>query len=384
MVLFAAVATFALLEGTEPDPHGQAPRVDGWRFLGPIDLDAEIRDLELQFFDGERLWASRYKEVWVGAPDGTYWRPVGRLPAPEDGAFAAVRHALGSSRAVRMARRARGIESMVVLRSGALLASLPPWIYRSEDGGVTWERTWRLREEPEAKRILRHWTESSGAVWFGEYGHGEGGADSRIWRSDDEGRTFEVAWTFPARGEPGGIRHVHAVQADPVHGRLWIATGDRDAEVHLGWLDELGFHPIGSGDRRFKAVSLMFTPGYVYWGADNPDGPCGIYRWSRHRDEVEQVAEIGGPVLHSTVMADGTLVVSTEIEGLGEQDVQIWISRDGERWTQVLQVPPFRRPDARKWGTASFPLGRPMEHLVFNVDRLGSIRRSALRGRLSR
>ena len=51
MVLFAAVATFALLEGTEPDPHGQAPRVDGWRFLGPIDLDAEIRDLELQFFE---------------------------------------------------------------------------------------------------------------------------------------------------------------------------------------------------------------------------------------------------------------------------------------------------------------------------------------------
>jgi hypothetical protein len=378
-VVAALALALVVFEGSSPSPSVGAARIDGWTLGADLRIDGEIRDLQLQFFDGEQLWATRGEEVWRGDPSGRSWQMAGRLGPSAEGAVAALRDRLGATRTARMLHPRRGVESLLVLESGALLASLPPWIQRSDDGGQSWERVHRFRADP-PRGVLRHWDQDGGGdVWFGEYGAGGDAADSRVWRSRDDGLSWEVAWTFGPRGTPGGARHVHAVQVDPVGGRPWVATGDRGDDVRLGWLDLGGrFEQVAGSAPSGKAVSLLFTDEHVLWGADAPDGPCGVWRWSRTDGSLQQVAELPGPVLYSTALADGTLIVATEVEGVG-LDGGLHVSRDGgATWVDVARMPSFERPEQRSWGTASFPLGEPMPSLLFNVERLGVIERSVI------
>lgn len=126
-----------------------------------------------------------------------------------------------------------------------------------------------------------------------------------------------------------------------------------------------------------KAASLVFGPDAVLWGADAPKGPHGIWRWPRG-GAPQRVQALDGPVLWST-RAAGAVAVATEVEGEGVDGVELWTSPDGLRWTRRLRAPAFHRGSERRWGTVSFPLGSPPPALFGTVERLGAIRRAAVR-----
>ncbi len=377
----AALAVLALLvwEVFEPPPRPAPPRTDGWERSGRLEIRWEIRDFELQFFDGEALWGTRHKQVWWSRDLGQTWNLAGRLGPPEDGRKAKLRHLVGQTRTARLLMRPRGIETLRVLRSGTVLAVLPPWIYRSTDRGRTWTRVHRFGQGPPPRGILRHWAEDRrGDLWYGEYSTGGPGVDSWVWRGRDDGQRWEMEMDFQERGRPGGARHIHGMQADPVRGRVWVTTGDRGDDIQIGWLEADGtWRRATGGDQHLKAVSLMFDAESVSWGADAPSGPFGIWRWNRRDATVERVTTLRGPVLFSTVLADGTKVVSTELEGAAS-DAALVVQRPGTDWQEVARMPPFRDEARRTWGTASFPLGEPLPDLLFNVDRLGRVERSAM------
>lgn len=151
-------------------------------------------------------------------------------------------------------------------------------------------------------------------VCFGEYFRNENRERVNVYVSTDNGRHWKVNHSF----KPGDIRHIHALQKDPFEKRMWITTGDVKKEPRIAWTDDnyKTIHEIGSGHQLWRATQLVFDRDYLYWGADtyNPKYE-GLYRWSRKTGEVKKLADVNGVIFHSTMLKDGTIIMTTNREG---------------------------------------------------------------------
>lgn len=127
--------------------------------------------------------------------------------------------------------------------------------------------------------------DDEGRIYYGEYvtrrlAKGETVA---LFRSDDDGRSFEIVYEFPAIV----VRHIHAVQWDPFGQVLWMGTGDGDEQSRVGYSKDLGetFLWVGQGSQDFRTVSFAFAEDHVTWLSDTIAIPSRVLRW--HRDDWE-------------------------------------------------------------------------------------------------
>jgi hypothetical protein len=165
-----------------------------------------------------------------------------------------------------------------------------------------------------------------------------------------------------------GIRHLHTIQRDPFSERIWYATGDRDEECRIGWVDDPTQAPswIGGGAQHWRAVSLHFTTDYVLWGSDDPRGSNAFFRWHRETREVEKIADADGPIYYSAACGDGAMFFSSvEVVQL-EANVAArpWVF-DGERIHDAPftgDVGPWVKD---RWGVRAFGYGvvEPARHV---------------------
>jgi hypothetical protein len=102
---------------------------------------------------------------------------------------------------------------------------------------------------------------------------------SRVWRSRDEGLSWEVAF------EVEDIRHFHFLQARPGHAReWWLTSGDADAEsrIYVSKDDGDTWHDVTAGVENplrirgayfpktlFRLTDLGFAGDEVVWGTDD-------------------------------------------------------------------------------------------------------------------
>ncbi len=364
-LLAAGLGAWGLGEATpQPQPFGETWTLEG------ADVDWIVPDLELQFFDGERLWATRGARIWVSSDAGGRWERRGVAEHPQGGLAGRIRAALARSRAGRWLRPARSIQGLIVLDDGAVLLSAPPVLQRSTDGGRTFVPVHRHRPQ---RGVLRQWDARGDLVAFAEYGL-EGG-EHAIWQSEDGGASWAVAWTLPPRGEPGGGRHLHGVQIGP-SGDVWAMVGDRDEDARIGRLRGGGLEAVVAGDQRAKATSLVFDGGGILWGADAPPGPWGLFRWSPEGGLEAQQA-LPGPVLWIARTAGG-VAVATEVEGDGVDGAELWFGPARGPFRRLLRAPAWEGDDALR-GTISFPLGAPAPAILGTVERLGRLERAAIR-----
>ena len=365
------VLSLAVSELCPWSPHPRPMAQTASETTSPMSFRADfaIDRLVAQFFDGTALYATEHKYVYKSLDCGKTWEQLGHLGPAHPGTFQAVRAGIGRSETFRRLVRPKGIWGGLVLQSGSILVYCNPYIYRSTDGGHTYDQVHKLRTAPEVKAMLHAgWCEDgNGSVYYGEYGM-ENKAETHIMKSSDDGVTWAPVCTFPK----GAVRHVHAVQYDPFDKLLWVATGDADMECMIAFSRDGGqtFTPIGSGDQVWRAVSLIFTPEYVYWGVDSPSNAGRIMRLRRSSHEVEKVADIEGPVYYSAQLRDGAMLMATTMEHLGTYGAQhavVWCSRDGAAWHAVTQ---FDRPNqdysVRPFGTIQFPRGAPLPTVVMS------------------
>lgn len=155
-------------------------------------------------------------------------------------------------------------------------------------------------------------------LYFGEYFRNENQTKVQIFRSDNFGQHWKVAYEFPEKT----IRHIHALQKDPYTGRLWICTGDRDEESMIGWSDD-GFsniHFIGWGNQTWRACQLAFTETAVYWGTDTgSELLSGIYRWDKQASDIDKLMKVDGAVFFATRLEKGSVIMSTDREGFNNE-----------------------------------------------------------------
>jgi len=246
--------------------------------------------LVLHTGDDDIVWATRgygiYRSV-AGAPFERLW--VLRTPPGEAWA--------GYSRTVRHLFGYQELTELIPRADGSLVAFAGGRVYRValDAGGQREVHRMRFYGRGEGRGVMPHGLteDGGGRLYYGEYPRHEESMKlgRRLYRSDDGGRSWHVAYEFP----PGQIRHIHSVQWDPIGDSIWVTTGDDDEQPRIGYSRDHGesFTWIAQGEQRFRACSLLFQEDRVAWIPDTHRGFHAQW-WERE----------GGRIVESSTVFD--------------------------------------------------------------------------------
>ncbi|RXK88052.1 hypothetical protein EST62_04965 [Chlorobaculum sp. 24CR] len=213
-----------------------------------------------------------------------------------------------------------------------------------------------------------------GTVLYGEYFLNKNREiPVALYRTENPVLGFRKIFEFSA----GEVRHIHFVQWDPFEACLWMGTGDADAECNLFKSTDTGesWSRIGGGSQDWRAVGVIFTTGALFWGTDAGSDadltPNYIIRFDRITHELSKIQRIQGPCHGSGVLSDGTMFISTGVEG-GKNELDasahLWASRDGYKWREVYARPKKKWPHIVQFGVMRIPPGtETTDALHFNA-----------------
>jgi len=110
---------------------------------------------------------------------------------------------------------------------------------------------------------------------------------------------------------PWNTRHIHFIQKDPFTNKIFVGTGDTDNESVIATIEPatFKFDVIGKGSQVWRAVSLVFTDNYIYWGTDGfiKKNNCGIVRMKRSEKALEILSLIDSTVFYSVKFKNNIL-----------------------------------------------------------------------------
>lgn len=278
--------------------------------MGMPVLRVENEELIVQEYDKEgSLWVTRGMWAYQMKPQKNKF--VRRFHIPTGPSIFWLRN---FSIIRRLTLRPECVE-LLIMPDGKALAMSAGRIWYQPDYNEKMKETFRLRHygigigqgiRNDGWDILK-----DGKILFGEYFRNINRSNVRLFCSEDNGRSWQVAHEF----SPGKIRHIHAIQQDPFEDKAWILAGDNKHEPMISWTDNGGYtlNIIGQGAQKYRATQLVFTGNFLFWGADTDhpeDG--GIYRYDRKLKRIEKFSSTKGVVLYATRLTGGTIVMSTQ------------------------------------------------------------------------
>lgn len=171
---------------------------------------------------------------------------------------------------------------------------------------------------------------SQNECFYGEYRSNPERSEVAIYRLDFHNATWRTAWKF------NGVRHVHGVFYDDYTNSFWVTTGDSDEESAIWRTDDQfsSLKRVVGGNQQFRAVQLLFTEDYVYFGSDAPNELNHIYRMKKNGSTVEKLASVGGSVFYgfktSRYLFFSTAVEPSDVNS--SRNSQVWFSKTGGTW----------------------------------------------------
>lgn len=213
-------------------------------------------------------------------------------------------------------------------------------------------------------------------IYFGEYGPNPRRLSVPVWRSTDDGRSWDIVYEFPA----GSIKHVHGVYADPFTDRFWLSTGDSDGECFLVSADRdfRNVEYFGDGGQAWRLVSLIFEPEKILWGMDSQLATVRLQEFDRGTGALQSIGTFPGPVWYSKRLLDGWTVLQTTVEPgpqVASDHAHLFISRDCRRWTEIARFrKDFWKMPYFKFGALAFADGpqTSMEFAMFGEGLVGA------------
>ncbi len=177
--------------------------------------------------------------------------------------------------------------------------------------------------------------DAAGRVYYGEYVTRRLQEDETValFRSDEEGRNFEIVYEFPALV----VRHIHAVQWDPYDDVLWMGTGDGDEQSRVGFSKDLGetFLWVGQDSQDFRTVNFVFAEDHVAWLSDTADPPARAIRWHRDNWEIESsTANLPGHGHFLQAIGGGFSVGTT-----AEESASLWLIGPELSMDKIMEWP---------------------------------------------
>jgi len=203
----------------------------------------------------------------------------------------------------------------------------------------------------------------SGAIFFAEYLlNTNRDLAVNLYRSLDDGMSFQIVKTW----EPGDVRHLHFVKWDEFGRCLWLGTGDygeNNSENRLYKSTDNGdtWELVGQGSQDWRAIGVCFTPTALVWGTDAGSCPDIVHfvRMNRNDNNLEILSDLEGPCHGCASYADGRAFFSTGVEG-GENERDKYARLKEYREGKIVDVWKLKKdfwPLILQYGVMRFPLG---------------------------
>lgn len=176
--------------------------------------------------------------------------------------------------------------------------------------------------------------DKDGNIYYGEYCYNPERKPMRIFRSVDNGETWEVAFEF----KNGEINHIHGIFYDPYSERLWVATGDDDISCIFGYTSD-GFRTFVkeySGSQQYRVCVPLFTEDEIIFATDSQHEQNYIRSINRETGEVRNLQKIQGSGIYA-VKNDKMMMISTTVEPSKvnkDSWSHLWYSKDGHTWME--------------------------------------------------
>ena len=196
----------------------------------------------------------------------------------------------------------------------------------------------------------------------------------RLLRSNDLGATWEEVTRWNTDGANNNIRHIHGVKQYEPNGRIYVMTGDTDAQAAFYSWDGVSAWPVNvtpanvtpsgglkvaAGRQAFRAIDPTLKDGYLWWLCDCETGGAtgamesGVWKMSADLD-ISTLRRVATPNSTARQMAGwfqdvlptGELVIlcGNAATVAGQKYNQVVVSnRD---WTDFKAVAAYRCTDS--------------------------------------
>lgn len=202
-----------------------------------------------------------------------------------------------------------------------------------------------------------------GTIFFAEYLLNPN-RDHKInlYRSKDNGMSFQIVKTWPE----GDIRHLHFVKWDEYERCLWLGTGDygengKENRLYKSTDNGDSWELVGQYSQDWRAIGVCFTPDALLWGTDAGSCPDTVHfvKMDRKTNKLEVLADLEGPCHGCASYKDGRSFYSTGVEG-GENEKDNYARlkeyRNG-KLTDLWKLEKDIWPLILQYGVMRFPLG---------------------------
>lgn len=224
-----------------------------------------------------------------------------------------------------------GFHALAVLPSGAMIGAVPGSIVTLRPGDSEFRPTHPITR---GIRPLHIAAVPGGGIYWGEYFDNASRDEVYIYASNNQGASWQVAYTFAK----GSIRHIHNIVHDQWENCLWILTGDYGNECCIlrASCDLSRVEVVMQGNQQARAVAAVPTEDALYFSSDTPLESNGIYRLDR-QGKLTQVASISSSSIYGC-RVESRLFFSTMVEPSE-------VNRDREVRVYSAEVPnPSWRP----------------------------------------
>lgn len=227
------------------------------------------------------------------------------------------------------------IQALQVLADGTRVAVARDGIYRAARGEQRMTRTWAVTRGSRPITL----SADGDRLLFGEYGGTEmNQVGVRIYVSEDGGRRFEPLFELPK----GDVHHLHQVLVDPHADHYWILAGDHGRTPGIAALSKDGrdLTWVDRGHQMVRAVSALPRPEAIYYGSDSEVEPNFIIRLDKKTGRWERLRPTEGSSLFAADVA-GMALISTSVESNRVNKARhstLYASRDDATWTPVLSL----------------------------------------------
>lgn len=221
------------------------------------------------------------------------------------------------------------------IKDGAELCIARKGIFRREANEKNMKKVFNVVRGSRPMNICE---DTDGSLYFGEYFANMEKKAVHIYKSTDNGKSWNVCYTFPE----GNINHIHGVFLDPYTNRLWIATGDRENECIIGYTED-GFKTVKEvfrGGQDYRSCILFFYKDFIVYGTDSQYQKNVLKCFDRQTLELKVLQELQGPVIKGTQIGD-VAVISTDVEPSEvnkTKNAYTWFTRDGLHWEELYHA----------------------------------------------